>query len=126
VAHVAAIRIFRLKHFYSPGLVTAVGLLLPISLYAFAYAIRHDLMQPISWLFASLYLLFGLTLAQQFVVRASGTKYTDFLKNVRSALFGARDCANHRWEPRTVATHEILTISLWSTQLRSCTLLRGE
>jgi hypothetical protein len=44
----------------------------------------------VSWLFAFLYLLFGLVVAQQIVIRASGMKYMDFLKNVRSAAFGER------------------------------------
>jgi hypothetical protein len=30
IEHVGVIKVFRLKHFYSPGMVTAVGLLLPI------------------------------------------------------------------------------------------------
>jgi hypothetical protein len=46
-------------------LATAIVLLLPISIYAFAYVIRHDLMQPISRLFAFLYILFGLVVAQR-------------------------------------------------------------
>lgn len=88
IMHTAMIRMFRLKHFYSPGLATALVLLLPISLYSFAYVIRHDLMQPVSWFFAFLYMLFGLVVAQQIVIRASGMKYSDFLKNVRAALAG--------------------------------------
>ena len=45
VMHTAMIRMFRLPHFYSPGLATAVMLLLPVSLYTFVYVIRHDLTQ---------------------------------------------------------------------------------
>jgi hypothetical protein len=86
VMHVAMIKMFRLPHFYSPGLATATVVLFPISLYSFVYVIRHDLMQPISWLFAFLYMLFGLVVAQQIVIRASGVKYSEFLKNVRTAL----------------------------------------
>lgn len=86
IMHVAMIKMFRLRHFYSPGLATALVILLPISLYSFAYTIQHGLMQPMSWLFAFLYMLFGLMVAQQIVIRASGVKYTDFLRNVRSAL----------------------------------------
>jgi hypothetical protein len=86
IMHTAMIRMFRLKHFYSPGLATALVLLLPISLYTFAYVIQHGLMQPVYWLFAFLYMLFGLVVAQQIVIRASGMKYSDFLKNVRAAL----------------------------------------
>ena len=86
IMHLAMIKMFRLPRFYSPGLATAVVVLLPISIYGLAYAVRHDLMQPHSWLFAFLYMLFGLIVAQQVVIRASGVKYTDFLRNVRAAL----------------------------------------
>ena len=89
IMHVAMIRMFRLPHFYSPGLATAIVLLLPISLYTFAYVIRHDLMQPL-WLFAFLYMLFGLVVAQQIVIRASVVKYSDFLENVRAAILRGR------------------------------------
>jgi hypothetical protein len=87
IMHVAMIGMFRLKHFYSPGLATAVVLLLPISLYTFAYAIRHDLMQPVSWLFALLYMLFGLIIAQQIVIRASGMKIYRVPKKRQSGSF---------------------------------------
>lgn len=89
VMHTAMIRMFGLKY-YSPGLVTAVFVLLPISLYTFAYAIRHALMQPILWLFAFLYVLFVLAVAQQIVIRGSGMKYTDFLMRVRAALLSSK------------------------------------
>jgi Protein of unknown function with HXXEE motif len=44
VVHIGVIKIFRLKHFYSPGLVTADMLLLSISVYSIAYAVRQNLM----------------------------------------------------------------------------------
>jgi hypothetical protein len=47
VKHIGMIKMFRLPRFYSPGLPTAIVLLLPISIYAFAYVIRHDLMQQV-------------------------------------------------------------------------------
>jgi hypothetical protein len=53
-------------------------------------ASRHDLMQPISWLFAFLYIPFGLVVAQHIVIRTSGVKYSEFLKNVRMAPFERR------------------------------------
>jgi hypothetical protein len=90
VMHTAMIRMFNLRY-YSPGLVTAVFVLLPISLYAFVYVIRENLLSPVSWLFAFLYMLFGLAIAQQIVIRVSGMKYMDFLRTVRTALFGGRD-----------------------------------
>jgi hypothetical protein len=78
----------RIGRSYSPGLVTAVGVLLPISLYAFAYVIHQGLMHPIWWMFSFLYMLFGLVVAQQIAIRASGVKYADLLTNVRAALRG--------------------------------------
>jgi hypothetical protein len=89
VMHTAMIRMFRLRY-YSPGLVTAVFVLFPISLYAFVHVISENLLSPVSWLFAFLYMLFGLAVAQQIVIRGSGMKYMDFLRNVRAALFGRR------------------------------------
>ncbi|MBX5204683.1 HXXEE domain-containing protein [Rhizobium sp. NZLR1] len=90
VMHTAMIRMFRMKHFYSPGLVTAAFVLFPISLYTFIYVIQHDLMRPLWWLFSFLYMLFGLMIAQQVVIRASGVKYADFLKTVRAAIMTRR------------------------------------
>lgn len=88
VMHTAMIKMFRMKHFYSPGLATALVMLLPTSLFAFAYVIRSHLMRPYAWPLAFLYMLFGLMVAQQIVIRASGMKYADFLKRVRRALAG--------------------------------------
>ena len=78
---------FRLQPFYSPGLITSVFVLMPISIYGMAYVARNRLMSPRSWLFSFLYMLGGLMLAQQIVVRASGMEYSEFLRNVREAIF---------------------------------------
>lgn len=86
IMHTAMIRMFHLKRPYSPGLATAVFLLLPISLYSMIYAVYHNLVAPSDWLFAFLYMAFGLVIAQQIVIRGSGMKYMDFLRNVRKAL----------------------------------------
>jgi hypothetical protein len=88
IMHTAMIRMFRLKHFYSPGLATAFVVLLPISLYTFAYVIQHHLVQPYAWALAFGYMLLGLVLAQQIVIRTSGMSYAAFLGNVRAALTG--------------------------------------
>jgi len=89
VAHTAAIWMFGLEHFYSPGLATAAFVLMPVSIYGIAYAVRQKLMSPRAWLFAFLYMLGTLMLAQQIVVRSSGMEYSEFLRNVRAAIFGA-------------------------------------
>ena len=89
-AHLAGIKLSGSKRFYSPGLITAAFVLVPISVYTIIYAIQNDLMQPLWWLYSFLYMLFGLLIAQQIVVRTSGMKYSDFLKNVRTALFAKK------------------------------------
>lgn len=85
LAHLVAIKMTESRRFYSPGLFTTV--LLPISVYAIVYAVQHNLMRPIDWLYSFLYIFLGLMLAQQIVVRTSGMKYSEFMKNVRKALF---------------------------------------
>lgn len=82
IMHVAAIKMFNLARFYSPGLVTAVLVMLPISIYSIIYVIQNGLMQPLYWLYAILYMLVGLMFAQQIVVRMMGMKYSEFMKNV--------------------------------------------
>ena len=86
IMHTAMIRMFRLKHFYSPGLVTAVFILLPIPLYTFTFGdpTRFHASDLVAIFFSNM--LFGPAVAQQIVIRASGVKYADFLKNVRAAL----------------------------------------
>lgn len=89
-AHLAGIKLSGSKRFYSPGLVTAVLILIPISVYSIIYAAQNNLMSPMSWLYSFLYMIFGLLMAQQIVVRTRGMKYSDFLKNVRNALFAKK------------------------------------
>jgi len=84
IMHVAAIRMFNLPRFYSPGLVTALVAMLPVSIYTVVYVGQNGLAQPLHWLYAILYMLVGLMLAQQIVVRMMGMKYSEFMKNVRS------------------------------------------
>lgn len=90
VAHLAAIKMFDMKRFYSPGLLTAVVVLLPISIYTIVYATHNNLMRTVDWLYSFLYMLVGLLLAQQLVVRMSGMKYSDFLRNVKGTLFSKK------------------------------------
>jgi hypothetical protein len=87
IEHVGVIKAFRLKRFYSPGMVTAVFVLLPISVFSITYAIENDLVHPSAlWLLSFLYMFVAFVAAQQIVVRSSGVKYADFLKNVRAAF----------------------------------------
>jgi hypothetical protein len=87
VAHLLAIKMFNSKKPYSPGLITALFLLFPIAVYTFFTAIRQHLLPLMDYLFAFLYILFSLLLAQRIVINASGMKYKDFLSNVKGTLF---------------------------------------
>lgn len=87
IAHIAAVKMNDKSKYYSPGMITALIVLLPISLYAIWYVHENNLMKPVEWLYSFLYMLGGLMLAQQLVVRTSGMKYSDFLNNVRQAFF---------------------------------------
>ena len=82
IMHVAAIKMFNLPRFYSPGLVTAVFVMLPISIYSVIYVVQNGLMQTLYWLYAILYMLVGLMLTQQIVVRMMWMKYGEFIKNI--------------------------------------------
>lgn len=85
VMHVVAIKMFNLPRFYSPGMVTALFAMLPISTYSVVYVVQNGLAQPLHWLYAILYMLVGLMLAQQIVVRMMGMKYGEFMKNVANS-----------------------------------------
>ncbi len=86
VMHTAMIRVFNLKKPYSPGLATALFILLPISAYSLSYAVGHHLVSPLDWLGAFLYMAVGLVFAQRIVVTASGVSYSEFLRNARAAV----------------------------------------
>jgi len=87
IGHFGAIKMFNLPRFYSPGLMSAVVVMLPISIYTIIYAVQNNLMQPVNWLFSLIYMVVGVMIAQQIVVRMNGMKYTDFLKKVRATIF---------------------------------------
>jgi hypothetical protein len=91
VGHLAMIKMFRLKRFYSPGLVTAAVVLLPISIYGISFVAQNHLVQPWEWLWALFYMIVGLVIAQATVVRMNGLKYAEFLKRLRSTLFARQD-----------------------------------
>jgi hypothetical protein len=87
-AHVVAIRMFRTGRPYTPGMASALAVLLPISVYTTWYLVASGLMEPQSWALALAYLLACVAVAQQVVVRTSGMRYSEFLGNVRKALRG--------------------------------------
>ena len=87
IAHTAMIWIFDLKRPYSPGLATALVVLLPISAYSLTYAVSHHLLTPLDWVGALAYMLAVLLLGQRIVVTASGMSYAEFMRRLRTAAF---------------------------------------
>lgn len=89
VAHLLAIRMSSTRY-YSPGLITAVVVLMPISLYTLHSIVTTRETHFSTWLFAFFYMAVGLLIAQRLVISASGMKYSEFLRNVKSRLFTKR------------------------------------
>lgn len=88
IAHLLAIKIFKKTRYpYSSGLFTALSILLPISIYTTWQMYHYGLMQLHLFISAFCCLVVIVMLAQQVIVRLSGMKYFDFLKNVKQALF---------------------------------------
>lgn len=83
-AHVAAIFIFRLKKPYSPGMVTALVLMISISIVGVGVVVGagEGIIGGLDWLWAALYLIGSLAIAQMLVVRTSGMPYSEFLGNI--------------------------------------------
>lgn len=86
LAHLVASKMYDKSRFYSPGLITAAFVLLPISIYTTFYVINQTLVEPMAWVLALLYMVIGLITAQQYVVRSSGMKYSEFIANVRKTI----------------------------------------
>ncbi|MFJ4017322.1 HXXEE domain-containing protein [Microbacterium sp. NPDC090014] len=87
-AHVAAIGIFRLKKPYSPGMLTAVVLMLPIAITGIVIGSQQGLIDGLDYLWAGLYLILALAIAQFTVVRSSGMPYSEFLGNIAKNIKG--------------------------------------
>jgi Protein of unknown function with HXXEE motif len=88
-AHTAAIFIFKIKRPYSPGMATALLVMLPISITGVVLGVQEDLIAPLDWLWAFLYMLLSLAIAQFTVVRTSGMKYSEFLGNIGRNIRGS-------------------------------------
>jgi hypothetical protein len=85
-AHLAAAGINK-KHFYSPGLITAVCVQFPAAMYGFCYLISNGFVRGIYWLYAALFLLVPLFGLQAAIVKSNGQKYSEFMNNAGKALF---------------------------------------
>ena len=89
-AHLVATRLNKNSKFYSPGMYSALVLMLPITTYGYYYYISNDILSSLEWLYAFLYLFIPLIMIQRFIVTKSGMKYSDFVKNATTVLFGKK------------------------------------
>ncbi len=76
--HLAAARINK-ERFYSPGMITALVLQLPVSVFGTWYLFSNHLVRGIYWLWAILYLFVPLLVGQAVIVKSNGMKYRDFI-----------------------------------------------
>ena len=90
IAHLAATRMNRSTKFYSPGMLTALFVMLPISIYGMIYIVKSGLMPPIYWLYSALWLFVPVVIGQSAIVISNGMKYGEFINNARKALFGKK------------------------------------
>ena len=86
IAHIIAIKMFDKKVPYTPGMISAVFILLPISIITTYHLISTDSMYPMAWAFSIIYLIVSVALAQRIVIQSSGMKYSEFLSNVKQTL----------------------------------------
>ena len=89
LAHLAAARVNR-ERFYSPGLVTALAVQLPVACYGFWWLGTQGLIQPVYWLWAALFLLVPLFCLQAAIVRSNGQPWHEFMGGALRAMAGAR------------------------------------
>ena len=92
VAHLlAAARMNERRVFYSPGMVTALVIMLPLTVWGFHTVISQHLLSGLDWLWAFLYLFIPLIITQRFVVKMSGMPYREFVGNAVKTLFGKKN-----------------------------------
>ncbi|GAA4173118.1 HXXEE domain-containing protein [Gryllotalpicola koreensis] len=82
LAHTVTILLFKMKRPYTPGMATAVFVMLPISITGIVLGYQHNLIAGLDWLWAVLFMFGSVIICQFTVVRVSGVRYRDFLKGV--------------------------------------------
>ncbi len=85
VAHLAAARVNK-KHFYSAGMITAIGVQFPVAVYGFWYMISHGLVRWYYWLIALVFLFVPLLGAQFVIVKSNGVSYGKFWKDAVKSM----------------------------------------
>ena len=92
LAHLlAAARMNSRKVFYSPGMITSLCIMLPLTVWGFYMAISRHLVVGLGWLWAFLYLFIPLIVTQRFIVMKSGMSYKEFVGNALRTLFGKKN-----------------------------------
>jgi len=86
LAHLAAARVSP-GRFYSPGLVTALLVQLPVTVYGTWYLASNGLVVGVEWLWAFLFLVVPLFGTQAAIVKSNGQSYPEFVRNARRAVF---------------------------------------
>ena len=87
----AAARMNSRKVFYSPGMITSLCIMLPLTAWGFYVAISRHLVVGFGWLWAFLYLFIPLIITQRFVVKLSGMSYRQFVGNALRTLFSKKN-----------------------------------
>jgi ribosomal protein S27AE len=88
-AHLLAAAKMNESHkFYSPGMVTSLLIMLPMTAYGFYTVISQHLVTGWNWLWAFLYLVIPLFGLQRYIIHSIGMDYRVFIGNALHALFG--------------------------------------
>lgn len=88
-AHLLAAAKMNESHkFYSPGMVTSLLIMLPMTAYGFYTVISQHLVTGWNWLWAFLYLVIPLFSLQRYIIHSIGMDYRVFIGNALHALFG--------------------------------------
>ena len=86
LAHLLATRMNPKHRFYSPGMITALFAMLPISIWGTYELIAVVNMPALDWLWGLLFLLAIVLVGQRAIVTMNGMSYREFIANARKAL----------------------------------------
>ena len=84
----AAARMNENHKFYSPGMITSLVIMLPMTVYGFYTVISEHLVTGWNWLWAFLYLVVPLFGLQRYIIHSIGMDYRIFIGNALRRLSG--------------------------------------
>jgi hypothetical protein len=82
--HTVGIKLTHRPHPYTPGMATALILLLPISIVGIVHAVSIDLLAPWEWPVAFVYMAAGFAIMQATILHSVGLTYPQAVRNLRS------------------------------------------